>query len=424
MEGVSEALTVLMDAWKLMSLTMRGVKDFRLPEGDWLSEVLAVTMEVARLQALGKVELEEQLEGAKGAMSELFALYRETPLQYEKCVARKADGEFCGASVGKETGSAGDMSSNLQVCGKHKEQHALWRVANRREMTSCGEQPQADEPLALILRKGNCRLCLEPMGSRELKESCVCCFVTVHQHCLAEQLEHADWSAIKDRSAAELFCCGCIVERFTEMGLLVSLLRETGAEFAIFEPMVDAFMSEKGEGVWKRCARNAVKVWACTLTSAKKPPSPWAKGPKPGSLEPLPEVPLSLVAKKPLELKAALRPSAEGEIVGSASCGLRSGEGESALARRIDELQKQISAMALPLAPALPKALALFDAPERMRGSAVCINGSLDGYKTGAVGAPNTPEFYTRVDYLGMRTVTVQDKARMQRYIGADRVDL
>jgi hypothetical protein len=138
----------------------------------------------------------------------------------------------------------------------------------------------------------------------------------------------------------------------------------------------------------------------------------------------LAEAPLALVAKKPLELKAALRPSAEVEVVGSASRGLRSGEGDSALARRIDELQKQISAVALPLAPELPKALALFDAPERMRGLAVCGNGSLDGYQTGAVGAPNTPEFYTRVDYLGMRTLTMQDKARRQRYIRADRVDL
>jgi hypothetical protein len=112
----------------------------------------------------------------------------------------------------------------------------------------------------------------------------------------------------------------------------------------------------------------------------------------------LAEVPLALVAKKPLEVKAALRPSAEVEVVGLSSSGLGSGEGESALARHIDELQKQISGMALPPAPELPKALALIDAPERMRGSAVCVNGSLDGYK--------------------------QDKARMQRYIGADRVDM
>jgi hypothetical protein len=40
------------------------------------------------------------------------------------------------------------------------------------------------------------------------------------------------------------------------------------------------------------------------------------------------------------------------------------------------------------------------------------------------VGAPNTAEFFTRLDYLGIRSVTVQDKARMQRYIGAARVDL
>jgi hypothetical protein len=423
----TQELTEDLDAWKAVSPgagQLRGVRDFRLLEDEWTSATRAVSLEMAKLQALGKGELEEQLAQAKGVMSELFASYRETPLLVENCIVRKADGEFCDASIGKQKGSAGDVSSNLQVCGRHCELHALWRVVNHLEMTSYGEQPQADEPLAPVLRSGNCRTCLEPMGSRELKESCVCCFTTVHQVYLTEQLVNADWSAVKDQSAVELFCSGCIVERFMEVCLLVSLLRETGAEFAIFEPIVDAFVSEKGEGVWTRCARNAVKVWACTLASVKKPPLPWTKGPKPGSEELLVEVPLALVAEKLLALKAMLLPSAEVKGGGASSSGLGSGEGESALAQRIDELQRQISQMALPLAPELRMALALFDAPERMRGSTVCVKGSLDGYKPGAAGAPNTAELITRLDYLGMRPVTMQDKARMQRYIGADRVDL
>jgi hypothetical protein len=184
-------LTVALDAWKVVSPgagQMRGVKDFRLPEDKWSSATRAVSLEMAKLQALGKGELEEQLKQAKGAMSELFASYRETPLQVENCIARKADGEFCGASIGKQKGSVGDVSSNLQVCGRHCEEHALWRVVDHLEMTSYGEQPQADEPLAPVLRSGNCRICLERMGSRELKESCVCCFMIVHQVCLTEQL--------------------------------------------------------------------------------------------------------------------------------------------------------------------------------------------------------------------------------------------
>jgi hypothetical protein len=32
----------------------------------------------------------------------------------------------------------------------------------------------------------------------------------------------------------------------------------------------------------------------------------------------------------------------------------------------------------------------------------VCVKGSLDGYKPGAAGAPNTAEFFTRLDYLGL----------------------
>jgi hypothetical protein len=72
----------------------------------------------------------------------------------------------------------------------------------------------------------------------------------------------------------------------------------------------------------------------------------------------------------------------------------------------------------------LPMALALFDALGHVGGSSVCVRGSLDGYKLGAAGAPNTAEFFNRLDYLGMRPVTAQDRARIQRYIGADRVDL
>ena len=62
-------LTVVMDAWKLVSPgagQMRGAKDFRLLEDDWLSAVLAVTLEMAKQQALGKGELEEQLEHGGG----------------------------------------------------------------------------------------------------------------------------------------------------------------------------------------------------------------------------------------------------------------------------------------------------------------------------------------------------------------------
>jgi hypothetical protein len=143
MSDQTSELAVALDAWKVLSVgagQTRGVKDFRLPEDGWLSAARAVTLEVAKLQALRKGELEEQLKQAKGAMSELFAVYRETPLQEEKCIARKADGEFCGVSVGKQKGSAGDMSSNLQVCGRHGEQHALWRVVDHRETTTCGEQ--------------------------------------------------------------------------------------------------------------------------------------------------------------------------------------------------------------------------------------------------------------------------------------------
>jgi hypothetical protein len=59
--------------------------------------------------------------------------------------------------------------------------HALLRFTNHLEMTSCGEQPQADEPIEPVLRSVVCRICQELMGSPDAKESCRCCHMTVHR---------------------------------------------------------------------------------------------------------------------------------------------------------------------------------------------------------------------------------------------------
>jgi hypothetical protein len=223
--------------------------------------------------------------------------------------------------------------------------------------------------------------------------------MTVHQFCLA-QLKDADWSAIKDRSAVELFCCGCIVERFTEVDLLVSLLRETGAEFAIFEPVVDAFMSENSEGVWRRCARNAVKLWACTLTSVKKPPSPWAKGPKPVDAEEQSPLPLALVAAKPLAVTAAMPSPAPGTGGGASGSGQGAGESENLVLQRLEEMQRQISRMALQGPGNKQKSpLVLYHESVRLFGkasSANLVHGTLDGCAKDEEGTPNTVGFYVR----------------------------
>jgi hypothetical protein len=55
---------VALDAWKVLGSgagQTQGVKDFRLSEDGWLSAARATTLEMAKMQALGKGELEEQL---------------------------------------------------------------------------------------------------------------------------------------------------------------------------------------------------------------------------------------------------------------------------------------------------------------------------------------------------------------------------
>jgi len=68
MSELTRELAVALDAWEVLSPgagQMRGVKDFRLPEDGWLSAARAVTLEMAKLQALGKGELQELSELAR-----------------------------------------------------------------------------------------------------------------------------------------------------------------------------------------------------------------------------------------------------------------------------------------------------------------------------------------------------------------------
>ena len=74
---------------------------------------------MADVQVEGGVETEARQTEALGVLSELLALYGETQVMEETCVARKLDGNLCGVNVGKKhKGSAGDCSPNLQVCGR------------------------------------------------------------------------------------------------------------------------------------------------------------------------------------------------------------------------------------------------------------------------------------------------------------------
>jgi hypothetical protein len=97
------------------------VKDLRPPDSEGMNAGRVAMTLMAEVQAEGGAETEVKQTEALGVLSELLAVYRETPVMEETCIARKLDGNFCGVNVGKQKGSAGDFSSNLQVCG------SLWR---------------------------------------------------------------------------------------------------------------------------------------------------------------------------------------------------------------------------------------------------------------------------------------------------------
>jgi hypothetical protein len=69
MTDQTQKLTATLDAWKAVNPgagQLRGVRDFRLPDDEWKRATRAATLEMAKLQALGKGELEEQLEHGGG----------------------------------------------------------------------------------------------------------------------------------------------------------------------------------------------------------------------------------------------------------------------------------------------------------------------------------------------------------------------
>ena len=450
MAELLEELSSSLSAWKEAGTKYprRGEKDFRLPDADWRDAMLACLHTLAKLQALGRPELDEELAQAKGVMSELFAAYRVSPLRDEDCIVRKKDGDFCRATIGKQLGSAGDVSSNLQACGRHADQHALWVYADHVEMTSCGEHPRPEELLEVVLRNGKCRICLEQMGSRELKESCRLCHLTVHQACLVDQLEDADWAPVKDREKVEFFCCGCATERFGEVCLAKELLQGTGSEFAIFEPLEDAFADDKSEGYWTRYGRHAAKEWACTRAVVRKSPSPWARGPRPLEAEtPLAEERLRIVVgaagersvekphgpavdqalAMPRPMCLARPPVAAGTGGGEASSVQRAPESEGAMLRRLDEMQLLLTRMELQgPGTANKSSLAYYHESARL-GTSSCANlvtGKVDGFAKDEEGAANTLGFYLDFDYIGMRAKGDPQKRRAKRWTGGgERVD-
>jgi hypothetical protein len=109
-----------MDVWKSANpeaVQGRSVKDFRPPDAEGMNAGRVALTLMAEVQAEGGAETEAKQTEALGVLSELLAVYRETQVMEETCVARKLD-DVCGVNVGKHKGSAGDYSPNLQVCGK------------------------------------------------------------------------------------------------------------------------------------------------------------------------------------------------------------------------------------------------------------------------------------------------------------------
>jgi hypothetical protein len=112
-----------MDAWKFANpeaVHGRTVKNFCPPDAEGMDagRVMALAL-MAEVQAEGGAKTEAKQTEAVGVLLELLAVYCETQVMEETCVARKLDGNLCGVNVGKKhKGSAGDCSPNLQVCGR------------------------------------------------------------------------------------------------------------------------------------------------------------------------------------------------------------------------------------------------------------------------------------------------------------------
>jgi hypothetical protein len=69
MTELLDELQEFLDAWKAVSPDvgqLRGVKDFRLPDKEWTSAMRAAILVMAKLQALGRADLEEERVAGPG----------------------------------------------------------------------------------------------------------------------------------------------------------------------------------------------------------------------------------------------------------------------------------------------------------------------------------------------------------------------
>jgi hypothetical protein len=361
-----------------------------------------------------------------------------------QCKARKRTGLLCRSTLGQ---------LGRPVCGKHAGLFVVPRMVAHLEVKRCGFSPQPDARLTTRQTTGKCAICPETLKPKEAKICCACCGFAAHSSCVVDQLDGGDWGPVKDRESMEMLCVGCVVERQDEVELLKRYFLGDGAGgFAIFEPDEGAYLRESSRALWEVRGRLAARQWAL-VRPVTVSTSPWkavalVDVPESAGLEALAELDRLASLGLPMQEGAArlavsaqqagaAQQAAAARVVGAAQgegAGRRGQQQESAsllairdafaaLTAKVEDLSAQQFHPARD-APQVPRVLALFDAPGGLGGSGVDVTGAVDGYKLGAEGAPNTPSFYTDLDWIGMRPVTAQDKARMQRYVGADRVDL
>ena len=110
---------------------------------------------------------------------ELFGSTREALA--EGCVSLKQNGEFCGRAL------EGDVESNSQRCGLHRDCHPFVRVGQK-EARGLAVLPSR--------RKGDCLVCLDKVRPKDDAVSCRSCEGRAHVECVQQQFD-ADPSALE-----------------------------------------------------------------------------------------------------------------------------------------------------------------------------------------------------------------------------------
>jgi hypothetical protein len=396
---------------------------FAAPEPGWIEVVLRLGDAHRAYLAENHHVKGDLLRNHLGEVSALLGAARSCNVPPAECGGRDPKtGMRCEKKCDGE-----DVLFNWQVCVVHFNKHVFVRLVLRADGGAKLEPPKGDRGQA-------CGVCREQTGRADY-ESCHVCGLKVHAECMLIQLE----DVVDPEESLAFFCNACATEKWDQVCYLAEHLTSHGVQQLAVVEVSEELLARGSAETWDRAKPSVEKVFLLKAEEApvENAPSPFQKAARMRSKvvdEAGGEEKKKGKKPAPAAKKDKAKPRSGGQAE-SSNRGAKKVEAASdedeyeggvdqPLGRKAD-LEKLVEALvAKAQQSGEPRELRAFLGNGVNAWSRVCPDGSRDGYKSGAAGAPNSREAFSKENWMGMRAVTKNEIATMTRRTGVQRLDM